>query len=45
MSEVLIHEFRINDYLQLKLIDRTTYIYVNGEIFNHCNERTLIIDE
>ena len=36
MSELLIHEFKINDYLQLKLIDRTTYIYVNGEIFNHC---------
>ena len=36
MSEVLIHELKINDYLQLKLIDRTTYIYVNDEIFNHC---------
>ncbi|MFX1394432.1 MAG: leucine-rich repeat domain-containing protein [Promethearchaeota archaeon] len=30
------HEFIINDYLRLKLIDNRTYIFINDELFNHC---------
>ena len=29
-------EFKINEYLSLKLEEHGTIIYVNGEKFNHC---------
>ncbi|MFX1329100.1 MAG: Rab family GTPase [Promethearchaeota archaeon] len=37
-------EFRVNDYLVLKLINNRTNIYVGGRLFSHCKYLLLNID-
>ncbi|MFX0138520.1 MAG: Rab family GTPase [Candidatus Hodarchaeota archaeon] len=37
-------EFRVNDYLVLKLVNNRTKIYVGGVLFNHCKYLLLNID-
>ena len=37
-------EFRVNDYLVLKLENRRTNIYVGGRLFNHCKYLLLKLD-
>jgi len=36
-------EFKVNDYIKLKLESRTTMIYVNGERFKQCKNILLNI--
>ncbi|MFX1574224.1 MAG: Rab family GTPase [Promethearchaeota archaeon] len=37
-------EFRVNDYLVLKLVNNRTNIYVGGRLFNHCKYLLLNIN-